>query len=86
MMNDVPIQHTLIHKLGLLTTKKSTNCSEMVKSTIISASGDMINSVCCSINEELEEGEPKTAKTKTGTNKELHDFFIKAAQAISLTM
>ena len=74
-LEEVPFKHTLMHKLKLLRTNKSTNCTEAVKTPSISNSGETRNSVGGSTDEVLENGESRTANAGTKANTQAYGVF-----------
>ena len=74
-LEEVPSKHTLLHKLGLLRTNKSTNCTELVRKSSISNSGETRNSVNGSTDEVLENGESRTANAGTKANIQAYGVF-----------
>ena len=74
-LKEVPSKHTLLHKLGLLRTNKSTNYTKLVNHSSISHSGETRNSVGGSTDEVLENGESRTANAGTRANTQAYGVF-----------
>ena len=74
-LKEAPSKHTLLHKLGLLRTNKSTNCTELMRTSSISNSGETRNSVGGSTNEVLENGESRAANSGTNANTQAYGVF-----------